>query len=107
MLGSSATQKLNEHERRIELLETWRYETEKVLAIRSEKDRHIDDRFDHIEKSIDALNVQFKESMNSTRMDFREGLSELKDSNKKIVFLIIAAIIGAVVDLVIRTGSIN
>lgn len=104
---STTAQKLIDHARRIESLETWRHETDKLLAVRSERDKHMDERFDRIEKSIDGAKIEFHEGLTTARTDFKEGVSELKGDTKKLVWLIVAAIVGGIMQFIIRGGLFN
>lgn len=44
-------------EHRVSELETWRNEMKTFMAVRKEKDMHMDDRFDRLEKMIDVINA--------------------------------------------------
>jgi hypothetical protein len=71
-------------EQRVQNLEQWKNEVSTHLAVRKERDVHIDDRFDRVENR----------------------LSGIEESVKRVLWLFIAAAITAGVTFVVKGGLI-
>lgn len=71
-----------EHHRRISALEDWRREVDISRAVENENRKHMDARFNVLEASI----------------------SEIKDIFKRVQWMVVSAVVLAVVGFVIRGG---
>lgn len=69
-------------EQRLRSLEDWRAEQNTNLAVRVERDRHLDDRFDRLET----------------------GVSEVKGYLLRIVWVIVLGIVGSLITFMIGGG---
>lgn len=83
--SAMVTRTLEEHEARLRAIEEWRTINTTILAVREERDKHLDKRFDQIEASVD----------------------EVKNYLLKIVWAIVIGIIGAIMTFVINGGLIS
>ena len=90
---SQTAAKLLDHDKRLSDLEEWRHHTETLLAVRQERDKHMDDRFDRIEKAVGDAKTEFK-----------EGVGGIKGDLKKLVWLIVVAIVGGIMQFVMSGG---
>lgn len=69
-------------DRRVGDLESWRATQETQLAVREERDKHLDKRFDRLE----------------------EGVAEVKGYLLRIVWVVILAIVGSLMTFIISGG---
>lgn len=69
-------------DRRVGDLETWRSTQETQLAVREERDKHMDKRFDRLE----------------------EGVAEVKGYLLRIVWVVILAIVGSLMTFIVSGG---
>lgn len=73
-------------ETRVTSLEQWRQERNVADAVREERAKHIDERFDNLDKKVDA------------------GFTRLNGLVSRIVWLIITALIGGVMAFILQGG---
>lgn len=73
---------LSSLDQRVQGLERWKADLATEVAVREERDKHMDKRFDRLEK----------------------GVEEIKGYLLKVVWVIILGIIGAFVTFIIRGG---
>lgn len=76
---------LADTKQRLQILEKWQIEQRVTHAGRQERDKHMDDRFDRLEKSQD----------------------EIKGYLLKIVWVIIMGVIGAVLTFLFQSGGLG
>ncbi|ARB06107.1 hypothetical protein FDH38_gp053 [Dinoroseobacter phage vB_DshS-R5C] len=79
---SHIEQRLEQHTDRITALELWKAEQATFLAVREERDKHLDRRFDKLEQGVD----------------------EVKGYLLKIVWVIVLGILGSLVMFIINGG---
>jgi hypothetical protein len=73
---------IEDHERRISKLEAWKAEQSTSAAVRAERDKHLDDRFDRLET----------------------GVNEVKGYLLKIVWVIVLGIIASLITFIVQGG---
>lgn len=76
---------IDDLEKRVRALESWKSEQLMNFAVRQERDRHMDQRFDRIEQSV----------------------NEIKGYLLRIVWVIILGIIGSLITFIINGGVAN
>lgn len=77
--------RLNSHEARLGSIEAWQSAQATNLAVRAERDKHLDKRFDRIEESV----------------------NEVKGYLLKIVWVIVLGIVGSLVTFIVSGGLTN
>lgn len=73
---------LENHEQRIRALEEWKAEQNTSHAVRAERDRHMDQRFDELKESV----------------------NEVKGYLLRIVWVIVLGIVGSLVTFIVGGG---
>jgi predicted nuclease with TOPRIM domain len=79
---TSIEHQMNSHDQRVQAIEAWRSDQRVDNATRAERDIHMDARFDRMEKQI----------------------AEIKGYLIKIVWIIVAGILGSLVTFIVRGG---
>lgn len=74
--------RLDAHDARLSAVEAWRSQSTTEIAVRAERDKHLDRRFDKIEESV----------------------NEVKGYLLKIVWIILLGILSALITFIIRGG---
>ncbi|HEY7822446.1 MAG TPA: hypothetical protein VIG24_06425 [Acidimicrobiia bacterium] len=82
---SAIERRLDEHETRLRSVEDWRATTTTSVAVRAERDKHLDKRFDKLEASVD----------------------EVKGYLLKIVWVIVLGILGSLITFIINGGLVG
>lgn len=77
--------RLNAHEARLGNVEAWQAAQSTHLAVRAERDKHLDKRFDRLEESV----------------------NEVKGYLLKIVWVIVLGIVGSLVTFIVSGGLTN
>lgn len=78
---------------RLRELERWAAETRTHLAVRAERDKHIDDRFDRLEATVSTHNAEQKKATN-----------DINSKIGRVVWLVLAAILSAILNFLIKGG---
>lgn len=82
---SHIEQRLDAHEARLSNIETWKAEQSTTSAVREERDKHLDKRFDKLEQGVD----------------------EIKGYMLKIVWVLVLGILGSLVTFIINGGLVG
>lgn len=75
---------MSDIESRVTDLEKWKNEVSTQLAVRKERDSHIDDRFDRVEKRLTGID----------------------DAVKRVLWIIVGAVIAALVTFILKGGLV-
>lgn len=79
-------QRIEAIEKRVDTLEKWKHDRTVADAIRAEQAKHIDERFDQIEKKVD------------------KGFTRLDGMVARVVWLIIGTLLAGVIGFIIKGG---
>lgn len=82
-----------EHEARIRQLEVWQAEAKTTEAVRSLREEHIEERFDRIEATQRA-----------NHKATTENIDAINAKLGRVVWLIIAALIGGLLNFIVQGG---